>query len=280
MAKRHKKHEEHIDESWLIPYADILTLLLALFIVLFAASSTDAAKFERLAESLRVAFTGGTGVLEYDNSIPPEFINELPSRVDKSEHQENEPGFENEYYTPKETDTESTSGETDPELEDLMSLFADEQDYLELLEMQRRINQYIRDKGLELSLQTDLTKDGLMITIANSALFASGSATVRTDAEGLAREISNLLVSDPPRRVEIAGHTDADPINNAFFRSNWDLSAMRAINFLKIILENEQLDSRMFSAGAYGEYQPVAPNDTPENKAKNRRVEVLVLPRT
>lgn len=280
MAKRHKKHEEHIDESWLIPYADILTLLLALFIVLFAASSTDAAKFERLAESFRVAFTGGTGVLDYDSQIPPEFINDLPSSVDRSEDSDQEPGFEDDFYTPEETDEKSTSAEDDADLEELMNLFADEQDFLELLEMQRRINQYIQQRNLELSLQTELTKDGLMITIANSALFASGSATVRTDAEGLAKEISNLLVSDPPRRVEIAGHTDADPISNAFFRSNWDLSAMRAINFLKIILENDQLDPRMFSAGAYGEFQPVAPNDTPENKAKNRRVEVLVLPRT
>ncbi|GAA0360856.1 flagellar motor protein MotB [Bacillus horti] len=255
--KKQKHHEEHIDESWLIPYADILTLLLALFIVLFASSSVDATKFEQLSRSLNQALSGGTGVMQYQNPVPGTTPSEIPSRdyadVNTEEHED--------------------------EFQRLLDTFADENDLRALIELQRRINAYIQDKDLALSLQTELTREGLLITILDNALYSSGSATVRPDAVTLAREISGLLVTDPPRRIEISGHTDNVPIGRASaFRSNWDLSAMRAVNFLEILLENEDLDPRKFTAAGYGEYNPVATNDTDEGKSKNRRVEVLILP--
>jgi chemotaxis protein MotB len=256
MLKRKKKgHDEHIDETWLIPYADMLTLLLALFVILFAYSSVDAAKFEQVAESLRMALTGGSGIFDQPNPVPPVIPSELPPKED-----------------------ENVDSSTDPP-SDLKEFFLDAEDLEELLMLQRRINQYISDRNLELSLQTQLTKDGLLITILDNALFDSGSAEVKPGAIQLAREISELLVTDPPRRVEISGHTDTDPISTARFRSNWDLSAMRAINFLKILMENQELEPSLFSASAHGEFKPVDTNDTVEGKARNRRVEVLILPR-
>lgn len=96
----------------------------------------------------------------------------------------------------------------------------------------------------------------------------------------IAKEISDLLVIDPPRNIIISGHTDNVPIHTAKFESNWELSVMRAVNFMKIILENDKLDPRWFSAKGYGEYKPVASNATKEGRAKNRRVEILILPRT
>lgn len=109
-------------------------------------------------------------------------------------------------------------------------------------------------------------------------MFDSGRADVREEDIAVAKEISDLLVTDPPHNVIISGHTDNVPIRNSNFSSNWELSVMRAVNFMKIILENEQLDPRMFSAKGFGEFQPIASNDTEEGKAKNRRVEVLILP--
>ena len=85
---------------------------------------------------------------------------------------------------------------------------------------------------------------------------------------------------NPPRHIIISGHTDNVPIHNAQFASNWELSVMRAVNFMKVLLENPNLDPRWFSAKGYGEFKPVAPNNTPEGRMKNRRVEILILPKT
>lgn len=249
MARRKKNHDNHMDETWLIPYSDMLTLLLALFIVLFAASAIDAHKFERLAQSLNLAFQGGTGVLEQPSPVSP-------------------------------ANPESTSDrkEDDPSQEEKDDLGLDEIDYQELKRIQDSINAYIAEKDLGLSLQTKLTQQGLMITILDTALFASGSAMIRPDARQLAAEIAQLLVTDPPRHITVGGHTDNIPINTVQFRSNWDLSSMRALNFMKILLENQELEPNRFSATGYGEYQPVVPNDSVDGRSKNRRVEILILP--
>jgi chemotaxis protein MotB len=259
MAKKQKHHEEHIDETWLIPYADLLTLLLALFIVLFASSNIDAMKFERLAYSLSTAFTSGTGFMEFPSAI------DLDPRSSDDQDQAEDP-----------KDGEQREGEGGAE-EDSESELR-EQEVTDLQELQERINQYIEDNNLSLSLQTILTDQGLMITILDNALFDSGSAQIKSESQSLAREIAQLLYTDPPRHVQISGHTDNVPINNAQFRSNWDLSAMRAINFMKILLDNPDLDPELISSIAYSEFRPVETNDTPEGRAKNRRVEVLILP--
>lgn len=252
MAKKKKHEEQHIDETWLIPYADMLTLLLALFIVLFAASSVDANKFEELAKALNVAFIGGTGVLDQPSPVIPQD----PSVIVKPENED-------------ETEDEDVEEEY---------LLTAEEDLLELEELKKKIDKYITDNNLSLSLQTSLTTEGLLITILDNALFSSGSAQVRPDSIELAMEISHLLITDPPRRISIGGHTDNRPINTPQFRSNWDLSVMRAVNFMKILLDNENLEPNRFSSTGYGEYSPVSSNDSSEGRAKNRRVEVLILP--
>ncbi|WP_257351332.1 flagellar motor protein MotB [Pseudalkalibacillus decolorationis] len=242
-----KKKEEHIDESWLIPYADMLTLLLALFIVLFAVSTVDAQKFESMANSFKSALNGGTGPMDYTSPV---------SVVEKSSI----PVAET-VITPEDDKEEDANI-----------------DQVQLEEIKKRIDKYIEEKKLSRSLRTTLTESGLIITILDNALFASGSATVKKDAVGLAKEISQLLVTDPPRNIIIAGHTDNVPISNSNFDSNWELSAHRSINFMNLLLENKKLDPRKFSQAGYGEHHPVAPNDTAAGKAKNRRVEVKILP--
>ncbi|WP_053360850.1 flagellar motor protein MotB [Bacillus sp. FJAT-27251] len=250
--KRTKKHEEHVDESWLIPYADILTLLLALFIVLFAASEVDSKKFEAIAKSFNSAMEGGTGVLDYNSPVEPiDETGQIPKQGEASTEQK--PEHEESEMTP-------------------------EQDFKELGELQQSIEGYIEEKGLSPRLQTELTAQGLLVTITDEVLFRSGDGDVTNEARKLAVEMSHLLVSDPPRQIVIEGHTDNQPIRTAKYPSNWELSSARAINFMKILIENPKLDPRKFSATGYGEYQPVDTNDTLEGRAKNRRVEVLILP--
>lgn len=249
MAKRKKNQEIKTDETWLIPYADMLTLLLALFIVLFAASAVDAQKLDQISQSFNIAFQGGVGIFEQPSPIAPIVPHDAANRKDADSSQE--------------------------EYDDLG---LGQIDYLALREIQDSIDGYIAEKDLGMSLQTNLTQEGLMITILDNALFAPGSAVIRPDARQLAEELAELLVIDPPRHITVSGHTDDVPMNTPQFPSNWDLSAGRALNFLKILLENPELEPERFSAIGYGEYRPVAPNDSPENRAKNRRVEILIQP--
>jgi chemotaxis protein MotB len=242
--KKQKHEEEHVDESWLLPYADLLTLLLALFIVLFAMSSVDAQKFQMLARAFNSTFTGGTGVLEYPSPIPDGEMEKLDQEKEKKPEKEKQKTLEQE----------------------------------KLKEIQKKVNAYIAANSLETQLKTTLTDEGLLITILNDIFFDSGNSSIRKKDEQLAKEISKLLVMNPPRNIIVSGHTDNVPIQNAEFESNWHLSVMRAVNFMKLLLENGQLDPRAFSAKGFGEYNPVADNKTKEGRQKNRRVEILILP--
>lgn len=245
--KKHKQHDEHLDESWLVPYADILTLLLALFIALFAMSSVDAQKFQQIARSFNSTFTGGTGVLDYPSPTPD--------------------GEKEQLDIQKNQTTEEDAEKVQKQIEQN-----------NLKKIQDKVNTYISENNLESKLKTTLTDEGLLITILDNIFFESGSATVRNKDLNLAMEMSELLVMNPPRNIIVSGHTDNVPISNSEYDSNWHLSVMRAVNFMKILLENEKLDAKAFSAKGFGEFNPVAPNDTSEGKQKNRRVEVLILP--
>ncbi|RFU63167.1 flagellar motor protein MotB [Bacillus sp. V59.32b] len=244
--KKPKHHEEHMDESWLVPYADILTLLLALFIVLFASSSVDANKFKQMSNVFNEIFSSGTGVMENQSPIS----NDNPSTSKEAEQTINE-----------------------------QSANLGKQEKEELAKIQQRVNQYIQQKQLQDRLGTSLTGEGLLVTIRDNVLFQSGSADIRPEDRIIAQEISELLVMDPARSIVISGHSDNIPIQTDQFDSNWDLSVMRAVNFMKIMLENEKLKPEWFSAKGYGEFKPVASNKIDKGRAQNRRVEILIMPR-
>ncbi|EGQ26161.1 MULTISPECIES: flagellar motor protein MotB [Sporosarcina] len=238
--KKKKREMEHMSESWLLPYSDLLTLLLALFIVLFASSSMDEGRFQQMSAVFSEIFESGSGIMSES----------APTNV------------------PVPDDSVGEQNENSSYLEDQQSLG----------EMQDDLDEYIAVNELESQFDTELTNEGLLLTIRDSVLFNSGEATINPEYMGLANDISQLLTLDRPRQVIITGHTDDIPINNAQYSSNWELSVMRAVKFLKIIVESNEVDPNLFSAKGYGEYKPIVPNDTAENRSKNRRVEVLIQP--
>lgn len=238
--RRKKKVEDHgVDESWLLPYADLMTLLLALFIVLFASSTADTDKLEKLSSVFSEIFDGGSGIM--DNSSP--------------------------IAVPNDSDSED---------ENTSSSYLEDQQSLE--ETQGRVDEYIAVNELENQFETKLTDEGLLVTIRDSVLFPPGRADIKSEYLLLAEELTELLVFDTPRHIVIAGHTDDIPMNTSEFTSNWELSVMRAVNFLKIMVKNDEVDPLLFSAKGYGEFHPIASNDTAEGRNKNRRVEVLIQP--
>ena len=237
--KRAKKHEEEASEAWLLPYSDLMTLLLALFIALFAISQTDQNKLQALAQAFTAAFNvGGPSIFEQAGPTAS------PQRPLMSTEEEGNAAYlqENE----------------------------------NLQDLQEQLDAYIAENNLEDQLSTQLEEEGLMIRIKERALFASGSADLVPESERVATIVAGLLAA-VPERVLISGHTDTDPINNAQFPSNWELSSVRAMTFMKYLMAiNDKLNPARFSAIGYGEYRPIAPNDTYENKQKNRRVEILI----
>ncbi len=232
MSKKRREHdEEHVSEAWLIPYADILTLLLALFIVLFASSTVDAQKYNAMRQAFNQAFTGGAGILDRETSS-------------------NNRGM------------------------DLMSM--GNEHLVELQQLQQEITEYVQDKNLSNELATRLNGDVLVISIPDYALFDSGSAVIKSQARETILSLSEMFIQHPTFEVIVSGHTDNVPINNWQFESNWDLSTERALNILKLILSNDSLNPRNFSAIGYAEYRPVASNTTERGRAANRRVELAI----
>ncbi len=121
-------------------------------------------------------------------------------------------------------------------------------------------------------------KDGRMLVVmATDVLFASGSATLSAEGKEALAEVTRILASIPDREFQVEGHTDDDPIHTAQFPNNWFLASHRALNVVQHMLDNGMPPERI-SGASFGEYRPVAPNDTPENKALNRRIEIVVVP--
>ncbi|MGE4274376.1 MAG: flagellar motor protein MotB [Desulfitobacterium sp.] len=248
--KKHKKehHEEHMDETWLVPYSDILTLLLALFIILFAASQIDQKKYESIMAGFNSAFTGGQSVFESTSEMN---INITDDNAGKN----------NEQIT---TETEKLAQGRLREEQDMMAIKA-------------KIDQYIGNNNLTAQLETKITEERLIISIRDYALFDSGSAMVKPEAQKMAFIISDILREYPNYNIEVAGHTDNLPINTPAFPTNWDLSVQRSLNFMKYLLQSGNLDQSRFSSIGYAEYRPIASNDTEAGRAANRRVEVNII---
>lgn len=243
MARRKPEahQEEHADETWLIPYSDLLTLLLALFIVLFATAQVDAQKLEQMAQSFNAAFNGSPSMLDKQASMV-ESPNSTPAEKPSSEANKNQA-----------------------------------MEAVQLNDVKQKLDQYIKNNNLGGELQTSLTEDGLIIRIQDTALFMSGRADLRPESQRWAEVISTML-GTLSQSVIVSGHTDNVPINTAEFPSNWDLSSKRALNFMKFLLAGDpQLKPERFSAIGFGEYRPIAVNNTNEGRSKNRRVEILIL---
>lgn len=256
---RHEHHEEHVDESWLIPYADVLTLLLALFIVLFASAQVDQKKFDQLAQSFNAAFQGSPALMDNVRTIQQ-----------MSQGQPKSPGTA-EQQTAKSEDLSKISGAS------ILPDRAYVEETLQLIEVKKMLDEYIEKNGLAGQLEASLSEDGLMVRIKDTALFESGRADLLPQSRVFAGEVAKML-APLPQRIFVSGHTDNVPINTAEFPTNWDLSTRRALNFMKFLLTQEPASkAERFSVTGFGEYQPIAPNTTPEGRATNRRVEILIM---
>ncbi len=230
--------------AWMGTYGDLVTLLLCFFVLLFASSSVDVEKLQAIALSFNneisiIESGGSSGV----NEMVGSGIMEMP-KLDRSIN-----------------DSNNKTQKIDDELKDMVSDF---KTYFAENEMSKDIEVVQEDNYILLQF-----KDGI--------LFDSGSADLKTNAievlDGVGTQLSTYTNND----IKIEGHTDNIPISGGVFKSNYYLSAARAIAVLEFLIDSEKINPAYLSAEGFGEHRPIAPNDTPENRAKNRRVEIKLF---
>jgi chemotaxis protein MotB len=256
---RGKHHEdEHMDESWLIPYADLLTLLLALFIVLFASSTVDK---DTLTAMQMAFFEEYNGVLP-EQAEAPEGQGGLNPTVPAPGAAGNKPA--------KPAQDDETSGTQTAE--ELISV------------LHENFAEYVALNGLESEMRLEAQPEGLLITLTSDVWFPSGSAEINASQKQVAAQIAEMIAkvqteSQVLLSVIVSGHTDNVPIHGSVFPDNWWLSVTRAVNFMQELMNDSALGPANFSARGFGEFEPVDTNDTPEGRQHNRRVEVMISPK-
>jgi chemotaxis protein MotB len=241
-ARRKHKAEEHENhERWLVSYADFITLLFAFFTTMYAISNVDNRKLNSMVESMREAFGGGR---ETESPRP------MPS---DSENQRSV-AFE---VLHREEDWRVRTK-------------------VELKLLKKRVDDKVHGLGLKGSVRTLVDERGLVIHISESGGFEVGKAEIRKETYPLFDAIGKPLL-EMDNDVQIQGHTDTVPIHNSMYKSNWELSTARATGVLQFFLERYKIPPQRLSAAGYGEFYPVADNETDEGRSRNRRVDVIVL---
>lgn len=142
--------------------------------------------------------------------------------------------------------------------------------------MYYQVSKFVKEHELEAAVEIIETEQGVAIQVRESILFETSKSTLREDSKEVLSSIAELL-SSIDNTIVVEGHTDNRPISTAEFPSNWELSVDRAVNVVKYFVENTGIDPKRLSATGYGEHHPVVPNDTEENMAKNRRVNILII---
>jgi chemotaxis protein MotB len=270
----HDDHGEHADERWLLTYSDLITLLMALFMVLFSISSVNKSKFESLQHALQDAFSGrilpgGKSIKEAGGT--DNVANPSPEAPESSLQP---------YVGGKPKEETKSGGKTNAQTKADAKRAAEAAEQEQFRKLQAKINALVAAKGLSGKVQTKITDDGLVIRIlTDKVLFDSGSAAVQPPAYGLLRGVAGVLSAGAAdHQLIIQGHTDSQPIHSAQYPSNLELSSARA-DAVWHVFDRFGLDPAKMTAAGRGEYKPIASNATPGGRSLNRRVEILV-PRT
>lgn len=255
--KRKSNQPKSGSPAWMNTYGDLVTLLLCFFVLLFSMSSIDVAKFKAAMSSFQNqidVMPGGTALTDNElisngitqiNGIEQIFDNKVPLE---------EKGKEDEDITKSKLEEAKKDAE--------------------------KINEYLKEQGYENEVKVEYNSNIIKLTIEGEILFESGKADLTPEAVKLIDVISVKLIEHlPDKTIQIEGHTDNRPINTIRFPSNWELSQARAIAVGYRLIGEHGIDPSKIAATGYGEYRPLpdSDNNTPEGRAKNRRVEIKIV---
>ena len=226
---------------WVVSYADLVTMLLALFMIMFATSSMGDTKVKDVNKSIQKVFAS------------KEVIQQEEKKIEET--------------VPKENSGDSileNNGKTILEGGD------------GILDSKQLMEEFQKDIAPDTAVKVLKEQRGVVIRLNDTMLFDPGSAIIKPQAvETLSKIAESLEKFQNP--VLIEGHTDSMPIRTEKFPSNWELSTARATNIIKYLTEQHKFPPGRLSAVGYGEFMPIAQNDTPQGRAKNRRVDIIVL---
>ncbi|MCW2950853.1 MAG: OmpA/MotB domain protein [Conexibacter sp.] len=243
-------HEK--EDRWLLTYADMITLLLALFVVLFSISSVSTSKYRTLKESLRDAFsgkvvTGGQSIMQTGSSATAKVADANSAAI-----------------MPGSSEAAKTAAA------------ASRQEEQELQRLKQRLDAYAAQHGFSQRVETVVSRRGLVVRLlTDQVLFDSGASVLKSEGMPLLGEVSSLLQVDRRHPILVEGHTDDVPIHTSQYTSNWELSTARATEVTRYLIRRGVAAQR-FGAAGYADIHPLTSNATAAGRARNRRVEVVL----
>jgi chemotaxis protein MotB len=248
-------HENH--ERWLISYADFITLLFAFFVVMFASSQSDKAKAEQMSHSMKGAFEQG----HFTATVSAILGGTISDRGQGNAQMKGAGGA-----------VKATPADTAPKFppKDIRDKLA------ELMPSLQRLTADLQNEIKEGKIEVRLEQRGLVVSLKQAAFFPSGEDAVAGDTFTSIGKVAEVI-KKLPNPVRLEGHTDAIPIHNSRFRSNWELSAARSIAMLEILDTRFGVPRTQMAISGYAESKPVASNDTDGGRAQNRRVDILIM---
>ena len=241
MARRRKRVDHDNHERWLISYADFVTLLFAFFVVMYSISSVNEGKYKTFSNSLSIAFASRPGSAS-TGIAPNQQEQMLKALVDNRT---------------------ARMGEQQRKIQERMK------------KLESGISQVMLSMINQGLVGVSQSKRGVVIDISASSLFKTGDATLQPEVLDVLRQVAAVL-SREDQPIEVEGHTDDVPIKTVQFPSNWELSSARASSVTRMLIDNGVQTKRLAVVGL-AENQPLAPNDSSENRARNRRVTITIL---
>lgn len=250
-----KKHPEHVNlERWLVSYADFITLLFAFFVIMYAISQADLTKFQKVSQGLRQAFTSGpVGMIDLGGTGGGTTANPFDVTERAAGRAIDLPAGK-----------ANTAGDPDPELSEVKE------------RLEEAISLEVGATEVADKLQMQYDSRGLVVRIATKDFFDEGGVEVRQDLRPILDRIARIVLQNK-RLIRLEGHIDASEEKTAGYASGWELSAARAAWVAKYWVKKFDADPTRIGVAGYGQYHPLSKGTEPWNKAKNRRVEVIIL---
>jgi len=159
---------------------------------------------------------------------------------------------------------------------DIPKKTGDEQKKKQSLKDAEKIKTVIKDKKLDEAVKVEVTEKGIAILLRDPVGFASGSADLKDQGKDILKDISDVIKNNPSLKVRVEGHTDDVPIHSNRYNSNWELSSARSLSVVQLLSKQTGIQPQNMSAVGYGEYRPMVANTSPENRSKNRRIQIFV----
>lgn len=257
---RKKDKQSSSEGGWLTTYADLMTLLLAFFVLLFSMSSIEDQKYEMIINSLQNSLIGSNGSTILDN--PGQLQENLVSESDDETNSVENPNW-------KEFNSETESEESS-NLEDTQQL-----EYTQTNnELKDIVSSFLVEKELDSAVKFEIVEEGILLDVNENILFDLGKSEIKSGSLDTLSRLGKLF-EEFDKEIRVIGHTDDIPISTTQYPSNWELGASRACAIVRYYIR-QGFDASRFVCTSYGEMMPVASNETEEGRLQNRRVNFLI----